>query len=70
MYNDVKTPRYTLLQMSESSNIIMVPMLKGGCTMDAQERDALKAELTELFAQLSEDERATLVKTLLGEKQG
>ena len=38
--------------------------------MDASERDALKTELTELFAQLSEDERATLVKTLLGEKQG
>ena len=48
----------------------MVPKLKGGRTMDAQERDALKAELTELFAQLNEDERATLVKTLLGEKQG
>ena len=61
---------YTLLQMSESSNIIMVPKLKGGRTMDASERDALKVELTELFAQLSEDERAALVKTLLGEKQG
>ena len=48
----------------------MVPKLKGGRTMDAQERDALKAELTELFAQLNEDERATLVKMLLGEKQG
>ena len=59
-----------MLQMSESSNIIMVPKLKGGRTMDAQERDALKAELTELFAQLNEDERATLVKMLLGEKQG
>ena len=38
--------------------------------MDATERDALKAELIELFAQLNKDERAELVAMISGKKQG
>lgn len=44
--------------------------VKGGSTMKADERTALKAELAALFAQLTKDEQKELVEMLSGKKQG
>jgi hypothetical protein len=44
--------------------------VKGGSTMKADERTALKAELAALFAQLTKDELKEFVEMLSGKKQG